>query len=380
MMWFEEQTPIAIFLNGVILFLFYLAMRRARQYPYKIGKRNEVVGLFLILLFCLFSFWGADWFHYRDEYEKTLVKGSKHLEDIYIWIITYCSPDYLVFRLIVWGGALWLILRMYNLLPIPYDVSLYLFGLICLIWFSYARVSAAMALQCTGLVLFCSKSRYPLWHKICGLSLIAVSVFFHKSAFFGVVCSYAALVMLINTKYGALLCAVSIPILLSYARENIVEILIIDNMSGQEPIQQSLQAGQSYIKSEEVQVGLNTAIQQFLERIPYYLTAVLVFLAFLNKKIRNAMPMNVKVMAAYLITIVSFASIFAFDFGIGVNTTTLYGRFIRFGCIPMSVWLGYLFVHRNFHFRLTRNTIRLAIWGVIYTLVYTFYNCYISLK
>ena len=80
------------------------------------------------LVFCLFSFWGTDWFHYAEMYFNILyVSGfNTSLESVYT-LIAAISPNYLVFRAIIWGSALYLLCLLFRHVSVRGDLLLSIF-------------------------------------------------------------------------------------------------------------------------------------------------------------------------------------------------------------------------------------------------------------
>ena len=153
-----QQLPILVLSNLILLLMIYNIMKRSLIPPYCVSIKKRRYALLLILFFCLFSFWGADWFHYIAEYlvlhneEKYL----SNLEEVYVFI-SLASPNYIIFRLIIWGGACLFLFRTFYLIPVKTDLLITTFVIIGLIWFGYARVSLAMAIMFYGAVYLVEK-------------------------------------------------------------------------------------------------------------------------------------------------------------------------------------------------------------------------------
>ncbi|MDY6006228.1 MAG: hypothetical protein SPJ02_11915, partial [Parabacteroides sp.] len=107
-MLFESQTPILVASNMVLLTIIYYSLQPAYYQLEKNPPARTYLGIFCIFLFVMFSFWILDWFGYQTTYyqirESEFFRTRTHLETVYVWI-AMISPDYLIFRLIVFGGA-----------------------------------------------------------------------------------------------------------------------------------------------------------------------------------------------------------------------------------------------------------------------------------
>ena len=135
----KEQTASLVFFNICLLLIMHMLMRKSLRQPYVVSASCRRLSVFLMFIFVLFSFWGSDWFHYKEIYECFLGEGGGHMEEVYFWIAQNLSIDYLSFRLIVWGGGLILFFFIIEGMPIKKDLALLIFSSIWIIWYSYAR-------------------------------------------------------------------------------------------------------------------------------------------------------------------------------------------------------------------------------------------------
>ena len=332
-----------------------------------------MIGLFLCLLFCTFSFWGTDWFHYQDVFPSLKAGWKGHMEEVYAWIAQNLSPNYTVFRLVIWGSAFLLYLRTINILSISKNLALFFFGTIYIIWFSYARVSLAMALVFYGYALLNSCHRANLITRIIALSAIGVSFFFHKTAFFAIGVAIVAGFMKKYPKKAVWLMLLFFPLVVILAKTQLSSFLMIDFDSADGDMASYMNAGQRYMDRDQGIKGIGSLIQSFLERFPYYGIAYISFRCLRSKDAR-LIPDDVKAFMLLQLVIVVVSSIFAFD--LGLNTRTLYVRFLRFAAIPTIIVMSYLYEYQ-LSWNLTKRVITLAICGTGYALLYSFYNSFI---
>ena len=87
-----HQTAWMVFFNILIVFCNYCVLKDTLKYPFKVSKAKYNIGWMLCLLFCLFSFWGTDWFHYLETYDIIRAGYETNLENVYVWIIQNISP------------------------------------------------------------------------------------------------------------------------------------------------------------------------------------------------------------------------------------------------------------------------------------------------
>ena len=97
---YEKTAGLVLF--NIVLFIFaLLCFTKAKKSPFYIsstGRKN--FGIFLILIFFVFAFWGSDWFHVADFYPQLQAGNKTHMEDVYVWIAQNIAPNYIVFRII----------------------------------------------------------------------------------------------------------------------------------------------------------------------------------------------------------------------------------------------------------------------------------------
>lgn len=366
----EEQTATLVIFNIFLFLLIFLFTKN------ELGSRTEMsnifrkLGLSLMLLFILFSFWGWDWFGHLICYRVIKGGGNSHMEDIYYWIAQNLSPNYIVFRFVVWGSGFFLLLHVFKRLSIPYGLTLFLWSSLYLIWFSYARVSVSMVLMCYGICILYRPYKNKVLSVLLSILSIGGAFYFHKSALFGIVVS---LLTIFVTKFGRrtfvilLLCY---PILLLIVQIYLNEFLMTEFEQDGGGLSANLSAGQRYLGHDQGVTGIGYMIQSFLEKCPYY---ILVFISFrmLRSRMYHVVPCDIKAFMRLLFFIVFFSSLFMFD--VGANTKIVYERFIRFAAIPACVVLSY-FYSIKYNFNYIQFTYKLALAGTIYSLIYTLYN------
>ena len=366
----DQQTPILVFFNILLYVLIFFVTKKGVT-----TQSNALVyqktGIFFILIFILFSFWGWDWFGHLESYNVIKEGGRSHMEDIYYWIAQNISPNYIIFRLFIWGSSFFLLLHIFRRLSVPYQLTLFLWSAFYLIWFSYARVSVAMVLICYALMIRYKPYRSKFFSIILFILAIGGSFFFHKSALFGIV---VVLLSLFVTKFGRttiILLLVSYPILCFLTQYFLNEFLLFEFA---EEDSGNLSAGQRYFGRDMRESGWGSIIQSFLEKTPYYML-VLLSVKMLRSKLYYTVPNDIKAFMRLLFFIVFISSIFLFD--LGVNTKIVYERFIRFAAIPASIVFCYFYTIK-YNFNYIKFTYKLALCGVFYTLIYTLYTVIVS--
>ena len=370
------QTAFLVFLDLLMLILAYLVMKPAIVSPYVVNGSRRTLGIIICFLFCLFSFWGADWYGYIAEIAviKEFGASNSNMERFYIWLIENVSDNYLVFRTIVWGSALFLFLLTLRRLQIRFDLALLLFSTVWIIWFSYARVSLSMSILFFGSSLLYKPScRHKLLSYALGIAAIVCAFFLHKSSVFGISVVVLAILSQNKPKNISTVLLIAFPVFVLLAGYFINNLSLLD-IGDESDLSFYLEAGAKHLRKRGGGGGIGTFIQKLLERIPYY---ILAFYAL--KSMRSSsyyeMPKEIQLFVRILIYVVLFASVFAFNFG--PNTRVLYSRFLRFAAIPAVIVLSYMLEHGMFN-GWPRRIYHFALAGSFYSVLYMMYNAFVG--
>lgn len=362
-----HQTAWMVFFNILIIFCNYRVLKDALRYPFKVSKAKYKIGWILCLLFCIFSFWGTDWFHYLESYIIIRAGYATSLETIYVWIIQNFCPHYIVFRFIVWGLSLYLFNRIVNSLTVPKELTLLIFSCIYIIWFAYARATLAMVLAFYGFSLIV-KNKPSFKRMILGFIILVSSYYFHKTASFAIGVVVLTFLLKKYPRYALLILLFSFPLAIICAKIGVANFMITD-IGGDGDMASYMVTGQQYMELDSTSHGIGAILQNLFERLPYYLIAYLGFSVIRQNVI--TIPNGIKSFIILQFLIVFVSSIFAFD--LGVNTSTLYGRFLRFAAIPTTIVMAYLY-QSGYRPKFVKFSIWLAACGTLYALLYSFYN------
>lgn len=276
----ESATTLEVLFNiilyGVLLYLSHVALRKGKC-------QTKLLLITGIILFCAFSFWGADYFHYLEIYSGYRTsKETFHVESIYYNLILF-APSYLVYRLIIWGGAFSALWVSKSKMLISNATFLFFFVLVYLLRFSYARASLAMAILFLGYVLI-NNDKNRLISLFFGMSFIAISFLFHRS----IVLAMAGLVFsfFIRNRITAIIAICILPLVFYVTNNVLYDYIVLNSLIENED---TLSAFNLYTQTDgEVIVGgLGERVGKFLEEFPVYLTFFILFYQIVIKKIDN---------------------------------------------------------------------------------------------
>lgn len=142
------------------------------------NKINPFFSL-LVLVYILTSCYNGDFWHYKDfmlDHDSFWAPSEK----IYLLIAQFVGDNYLLFRIVVWGGAYILLLKIFKILQLNINSALLYFFILYISVFDYARVSLAMAMFFIGYI-YTIMPQSNLFSKSIGWLGIGCSYFFHHS-------------------------------------------------------------------------------------------------------------------------------------------------------------------------------------------------------
>lgn len=367
-MYFPVPTPILVGSNLLLILIIFLLLQPVCFKREAIPRLQNIAGIICIFLFCLFSFWGTDWFHYQEiflqikEYSKT----STNIEFIYIYLIKNICPNYIVFRLIIWGTGLLLIHLTISRLKINAPLTWFFFGTIFIPLYAYARVSLAIAIMIYGAILLCRPFEH---HRIIsytlGFFLICISYFFHKSALIGISVLLFSFIIKDPKKYSWILYSIGFISCIIISK---ILISVFMETSIQEDAAYA-KYGQAYLYSKygTTPSGIGALIAISLERSVFYLVAFISYKILHNYYI----PHGIHFLMKFQIFLVFFASLFYFE--TGANTGLLVERIIRFAIIPSAIILSYAHQY-NLYSKLVLSTFAIGMAQTVYSITYSLYN------
>lgn len=178
---------------GLYMLVFVYAIRKTLFLVTEDKKQREVSGLFVALfaLYAVFYCINSDYFNYRNWLNVTNI-SYWNKEKVYLYLVLFCRSlpfnyPYEVFRLIVWGGGVYIVYQTYLLYRkflLPGLTLLLLF--VCYAGtFSYARASLAMAVYFFGIALYLNYKKRSM--RFLGIFLAIFSYFFHREMLIGIV-------------------------------------------------------------------------------------------------------------------------------------------------------------------------------------------------
>jgi hypothetical protein len=201
-----------------------------------------------------------------------------------------------------------------------------------------------------------------------GIPFLILSIFFHKTAMFGVAVILISYFCLSNPYKFMRIGLISFPFLIILISGWLVEYMQLD--ASEETMSQTISSGQNYLNQNASKVGIAYHIQRGLEWTPKY---ILAYMCFKYLKENNHVAKRIKLLIIVMFFIMLFSSIFFFN--LGFNTNVIFGRFQRFAIIPMFIVLSY-FYQVGYMMKLTKKTLKIAYASTVCSVTYCAYNTF----
>ena len=354
-----------LFLWGLV----YLVLCRASRKPYRLTKPARILGFVFVLLFCLYPYWGGDYFHSMHSFEDIKAGAYNHFEDVYGWIISW-AQSYTIFRFIVWGSALTILFFTYKRVNHNFDLILFYFGALYMVRFSYARASLAMAIILFGMTfIYKPFGKHKFISYFLGALVICCSEFFHRSALVGILSAFFTLILIKNTKKKVLLLIVLIPfasIVVSYMLGSLLDMSF-------ETIDASIDGKlDRYTSGESGERGIASRISAFLQNTPMYLSVLAFLILVINNRIEK-FSMIERSFAYYMFIIMLIVIGLSMD--VGYNTDVISLRIMCFAMPANAVFMMSMKSYKNDN-KLFNIIYYMALSACIYTIMYATYMGY----
>ena len=296
-------------------------------------KEKKVVTVLFGVFFALYAVFyciNSDYFNYREWLSfADIYYWNK--EKFYLYLVLFCQSlpfDYPfeVFRLIVWGGGIFLAyytFRLYRELLLPGLTLLLLFvfhaGTFC-----YARASLAMAVYFLGIALYLSNDKKML--KLLGICVALLSYYFHREMLVGIVLLPCLFIPFERKKMSFLsifLLLVAI-IAISFVSSNLE---FLDQMFDNDDLSEKME---DFNEKEQKTFRLSTLIKY----LKYFLSFYLITKYCWKKKVPYSLIVMYRITYGILMVSVAFMIVF------GLRSVYTY-RIMYISMIPLTLMIGY---------------------------------------
>ena len=350
-----EITPVAFFYCFfMFLVTYFIGLKQVSFSPYGIksaGGKYLLYSLLFVILMTAFN--NTDYFSYQTLTRMTVGHDTPHLEDVYGYIIEYCGYNYLLFRVVVWGGALLLVGISTRIARVSIPHVLFLLFLFFFPTFDYARATLAMSIYFLGYVMISNEKQKGIWKllKLLGIGLIIGSYYFHKSMA-GLIVLTPIIFLPLNKKTMWLL-LISTPVVLLLIKAFLSNLLLTDFADAD--LADLNKTFSQYTERDDLGVanwkGMLSAIFAYgLFYVPlYYISA-----SFLKSK-----ESSIFIQRLFKITLAIMLLCHSM-FLLGAQSYSLYYRYLYMSMIPMSILLVALYEEGGIDFRSMKKLINIG--------------------
>lgn len=289
--------------------------------------KSSYVFFFLVYLFVVFSFYTGDFWHYQGfvtGYDESFAPS----EVVYEYIRDIVCRNYILFRAVVWGVALYLLLRIIKYYALNRNTTLFCFFALFISVFDYSRTPLATGFYFLGFAyLFSAKETF--FKKIVAIALICSSFLFHKSLLPIIIFTVAGFLPI--NKVLIIFSLIIIPTLSAFLNDFLNDFVL----SSEGTMENKISAIQNLDLSSENKSFLEK-VRLNWEYLTFYIPFSIVTKIFINNI--KSLPSNIVALYKILFIIVMFASTFWF---IGYGNKILFYRYLYMIITPLVIIICY---------------------------------------
>lgn len=327
----------------IVCTIFYLAMLAFYWKPATTtdachNRKDTRVLFLLVLIFAIISWTNGDWMHYRHFIQES-IGSSDSMEDFYNWLKEAVRGNYLLFRTVVWGLALFLLFKAFYLYKVSEYTALFFLFAVFINYFDYSRSALGIAVYFFGLSVFLSDKKMLV--RLLGICILCCSTYFHRSTL-GLVFLTPLCFFPINKKtvFPILIC-----LIFAFATLKGLFISFMDNAMDSEDVGMASKSS-FYLNQERGTIVSGSIIGVLIGYWKYsvfYILFVVDSIIVFKKSVYMQLPFRIKalfnIMAGILII-----SVMIYYFNVG--HLALYYRFLMMMYVPLTVITVYLFTHK----------------------------------
>ena len=301
-------------------------------------ERTALLNWLLIVVFCVFSFFAGDWFHYQLLMPTI---SNDFSEPIYYYFAIFVKRNYLLFRLAVWGMATCFLYNTSKRLRINQNIVSFVFIWFFLPTFCYARASLAMASYFLGLslLLWKNKKQSSLFQNVFGVMLIALSYVFHRSFLPIIILTPFAFIKLNTRRTLVLLLLLPVFVNVIFSILGLAsEGLLLDN----DELESFSSSAQAYANQSRHNFNWKYTLISNLKHIGFYIPFLFVIIKTKLNRHKILLPKVFESLLTIDFIIIIIASTFFIMSRIWNTSDVLGYRFLYMTGIPTSILLSFL--------------------------------------
>lgn len=380
----SSPSSFAYFLAGVLSLLLVMSVVTVKIFSHRLSKEVINIALLLCLLNYLFPMGGTDFYSYKEEVEASgftdtsvITQYDFHMEKPYYYIINIVANNYLLFRMVVWGGSLLLLWITSIRFKLDKNAFIFYLGISIVHLTSTSRVVLAVALALFGfsyLIWPIANRLGKLTSYILGSLIMLSSFFFHRSVIFLLIVMLLSLVEF--NKRTIWLFVLFVPTLFVVVISGIFDIVFTSDMSDASLLDKD--TALYYLNSEKKSsLGIGRMLELILKYFAHISVVILIVKNFADNSIKM-LPNYVRKLANITVLINGLAlSVLLLP---DVATFKTFERLIDFSYVPMGFLLAYMFksgFEKLWTDRATLFLMGYVVFGIFY---YNIYFSFINFK
>ena len=301
---------------------------------------------FFIAIFCIFAVWNGDYISFGKQFLQ-MSWDSEYKDYLYPYLSVFAFKSYNIFRFFIWGTATFLVFRLAKEYNVSTNVMAFVFPVVFLLLFSYARASFAMALFFTGLTFIIKRG--VVKGLVPALILYCIAFMAHRSMLVLIAFTPLAFIKLTKTK---ILFLIPVLIILALSMNSIISsVLGADAMQG-EGLESFNNTSNTYMNGKSTVVyNWKYGMVTLLQNSSFFIIDMFLIWKIVIKRV--AVPDEIKKLLSFTTFVLLFASFFLFiglfSNQLGLNIVGY--RFLFMTGIPLTIMLSYMYFSNRIHLR-----------------------------
>ena len=307
----------------------------------------------------------GDFFHYFYMVRNYNPILGTHMEDFYNWLILVVNRNYLLWRIVIWGGAFLIFILSAKRLKINSIIAVFVLFVCFINDFNYSRFSLACAVYFFGLTFIIRPIPRTILSYVIGVALILSSQFFHASVTILIIATIVVFIPF--NKRIALLAVVLIPLILRLLPSYYLDGLFLADSLTNVDVNQKVENYSAGVDGSSGK-GIAAVFYDILHHGSFYLALYYSGRTIFKNEVGQISVQMVK-LYKILFAIIFIASII----GMFYDANVFYYRVLYMSVIPMCLVLAYLQEERLINAKWMRNIYYLIIFSIIYNVMYNIY-------
>ena len=273
----------AICFSFWILILFFY---RKTYFLNSKGNINWTAFGIIVTLFSVFALGEWDTYYYHGLYDKMVFLNRKyHVEDFYFWLIQKIPFNYYVWRLVIWGSAVLLMIWTFKLNRLKNECIGLVFALVLIQQFSFTRASLGVAMLLFSISIFVNVKKANKVYYAIALAGCVASYFLHKSMPLFLLMSVLALCPINKATFWALV--IAFPIL-----RVVIIPFVMDFISSGYLNENTTEFAEAYLNLDRIEINYKGLIQSIIKYAPIYTAFYILVKEYVFKK--TYLPTNIR--------------------------------------------------------------------------------------